>query len=241
MKIIVEGCDGCGKTTLVNHIKDKLKYDIVHSNSETKNDFNYHKNLIDSNKNLIFDRFNLGEIVYPEIYKRKPKMTLEEQDDLMKYIEDKECMYIIFYSSNFETLRERLFKRGDTEQVLENAEKINLVFKLLAEQWMLKYKNVFVIDISEVSDQNKWFDNTFELWQSTYIDKSDKIKYNPDYITISGEAVNFEYSLNKAIENGYEIVETNSFPVQKPDLLSKTINIVIIYTAILKRKETVYD
>ena len=71
--------------------------------------------------------------------------------------------YIIFYSSDFDVLRQRLFARGDTEEVLENAEKINLCFKLLAEQLSTKgYKNLHIINIAKESDQIEWFKTNIE-------------------------------------------------------------------------------
>ena len=68
-------------------------------------------------------------------------------------------IYIIFYASDFNTLKDRLFKRGDTQQVLDNAEKINLAFRLLAEEFSELYDNVFALDISKEDDQIKFFES----------------------------------------------------------------------------------
>ena len=67
---------------------------------------------------------------------------LQEQEEFMRECERRDAIYIIFYASDFNTLKERLFKRGDTQQVLDNAEKINEVFKDLAEQLNI---NPFII------------------------------------------------------------------------------------------------
>ena len=56
------------------------------------------------------------------------------------------------------------------------------------------------------------------------------------YIVISQEQDGFMDSLNKASLDGWELIHSNSFPVNKPDYLKNSINIVIIYTAILRRK-----
>lgn len=57
-----------------------------------------------------------------------------------------------------------------------------------------------------------------------------------EYITISGEDKSFNDSLTKASIDGWEIEHINSFPINKPDYLKQSINIIIAYTAVLKRK-----
>lgn len=158
MKIIIEGPDGAGKTTLANYLKDKYNLKILHSSSETKNDLQYHLDLLNKD-NIILDRANLGEIVYPTIYNRIAKMTWSEQLEFMNYCKDNNIIYIIFYASNFNDLKDRLFKRGDTEQVLQNAEKINFVFMFLAKMFNELYNNVHIIDISKEKDQVDCFNN----------------------------------------------------------------------------------
>ena len=158
MKIILEGPDGAGKTTLAEYIKNKYDIDIIHSTSKTKNDLRYHINLT-LNNNFILDRANLGEIVYPIIYNRVSKMNWVDQLDFMNYCRDNNILYIIFYASNFEDLKNRLYNRGDTDEVLQNAEKINIIYMMLAKMFKELYKNVHIIDISKEKDQIKWFNN----------------------------------------------------------------------------------
>ena len=90
---------------------------------------------------------------------RKPKMNWSEQIDFMNLCDEKNVIYIISYASDFNTLKDRLFKRGDTQQVLDNAEKINLAFRLLAEEFSELYDNVFALDISKEDDQIKFFES----------------------------------------------------------------------------------
>ena len=80
----------------------------------------------------------------------------------MKYCEDLNIPYIIFYSSDFNVLKDRLFNRGDTEEVLYNAEKINNAFKYFALQLKDRFSNVHIIDISKENDQIEWFKNNIE-------------------------------------------------------------------------------
>lgn len=158
MKVILEGPDGVGKSTLANYLNQKYNLNILHSSSETSNTLDYHMGLVEFD-GVVLDRANLGEIVYPEVYNREPKMTWDEQIDFMNSCNSDDIIYIIFYASNFDDLKERLFKRGDTEQVLKNAEKINLVFKTLAKMLSEFYSNVYALDISKDKDQIAYFKN----------------------------------------------------------------------------------
>lgn len=56
------------------------------------------------------------------------------------------------------------------------------------------------------------------------------------YMTISGESKSFDEGLTKACLDGFEIVDTNSMVVQKPNLMKNSIDIIIVYTAILRRE-----
>ena len=84
-------------------------------------------------------------------------MNWSEQLDYMNTCMDNNAIYIIFYASNFDDLKERLFNRGDTEQVLKNAEKINLLFMMLAKMFSELYSNVYALDISEHKNQIEFF------------------------------------------------------------------------------------
>lgn len=130
----------------------------MHLSSETPNTLEYHLDLLKED-NIVLDRANIGEIVYPLVYNRKSKMTWDEQIDFMNTCMDEDIIYIIFYASDFSDLKERLYSRGDTEQVLKNAEKINLAFRLLAEQFSTFYSNVYALDISKDKDQIEFFKN----------------------------------------------------------------------------------
>lgn len=158
MIVCLEGPDGAGKSTLVKHLQDKYNMKMIHSSNLTENTLNYHLNLLKED-NVVLDRANLGEIVYPAIYGREPKMDWSEQFYFMNECSRQNVIYIIFYASDFETLKERLFKRGDTQQVLDNAEKINLAFKILAEMFDYQFDNVYALDITKVKDQVQFFED----------------------------------------------------------------------------------
>ena len=74
MLIVLEGCDGSGKTTIANNLKAIMpNAEIIHCTTETPNDFEFFKTLIlaSQNRDIIADRFCYGQFVYQKPEERK--------------------------------------------------------------------------------------------------------------------------------------------------------------------------
>ena len=163
MRIVVEGSNGAGKSTLINYLKDKYDLKYFHSNNQTENTLEYHQKLIEED-NVICDRFNLGEIIYPIIYARKPKMKYNEHELLFKQMKLTNTIFIIFIDSQGDVLNKRLTSRGDTPEVLQNSSIENQLFIAVDSYLEKKYPDMMItIDISKVDDQIKHVEEIFEL------------------------------------------------------------------------------
>lgn len=81
MRIIVEGPNNVGKSTFIDDmmrdIPELRKYHIEHTCSNCPNDYTYHKDLL-MRDNTIFDRFYIGEQIYPELFNRDQKLSLDD-------------------------------------------------------------------------------------------------------------------------------------------------------------------
>lgn len=67
MLIVLEGCDGSGKTTIANNLKAIMpNAEIVHCTTQTPNDFEFFMQLIlaAETRDIIADRFCYGQFVY---------------------------------------------------------------------------------------------------------------------------------------------------------------------------------
>ena len=73
MLIVLEGCDGSGKTTLANKLSMMLGAEIIHCTTDTPNTYMFFKSIIEmaQTKNIIADRFCYGQFVYQEPEDRK--------------------------------------------------------------------------------------------------------------------------------------------------------------------------
>ena len=67
MLIVLEGCDGSGKTTIANNLKAIMpNAEIIHCTTETPNTFDFFRAIIQASKerDIIADRFCYGQFVY---------------------------------------------------------------------------------------------------------------------------------------------------------------------------------
>ncbi len=75
-KIIIEGIDGTGKTTLAKKlIKEFPNHEYIHETNKTVYSDEYIKKYYLSNKKIIFDRSIIGEVVWPKIFNRKAQLS----------------------------------------------------------------------------------------------------------------------------------------------------------------------
>lgn len=88
-KIILEGVDGAGKSTIANRIMNdnpELNYKIVHCTRHTPNTKEWFRELILSEDNIIFDRAMYGQFVYQTKEERKERGQLTVED--LYYLEE---------------------------------------------------------------------------------------------------------------------------------------------------------
>ena len=147
MNVIIEGPDCSGKTTLANYLMEHFFLDYRHSSSKTKNDFEYHESLLESN-NLVLDRFHLGEYIFPALVNREPKMNFDDLIILTSMIEEGDNLLVILYSSNVDLLKERLKHRGDDDFTISHIESINDMFKMFAVSIFHQTRHVIGIDVA---------------------------------------------------------------------------------------------
>ena len=162
--IIVSGMDAVGKSFLCDKLVKKYNMNVIHSTAKTSNTFEYHINLLDYHDNTFFDRFHTGEMIFPFMYNREPKLTREEFDLITQRIIDNNDLYIIMYSSNVELIKKRLEERG--EDTAWEIEEQCIRYKDIAEYVKNKfnYKNFYVCDVAKEGAYDKldeWIDEHF--------------------------------------------------------------------------------
>lgn len=113
MLIVLEGCDGTGKTTLARFLADLLKADIIHCTSNTPNDYKFFWSIINASKkrNIIADRFCYGQFVYQDKKDRKlSKVDLARLEVCMA----REGAKVVLVTAPEDVVMARLAARGET-------------------------------------------------------------------------------------------------------------------------------
>lgn len=121
MLIIIEGVDCSGKSTLVDKLVEQLGVDnttVLHKGPPT------HSNAIEeyiwplsgyfpgSSKHIICDRWHIGEMIYPLIFKRKGIMSPQQFttiDDVISQLGG----FIVYLEPDLDILYKRFAERGD--------------------------------------------------------------------------------------------------------------------------------
>ena len=164
MNVILEGLDAAGKTTLAEKLRDKYGMSILHSTAKTRNDLHYHIDLLDYRTNTAFDRFHIGEYVYPEVYHRPYKLSKDDFAEIEKRIIDNNDILIVFVASDMEVINKRLIARGEEEYLKEMAEQNKYFMSYIKRFEKYNYKNFYVIDVAEKNCYKKlddWIDEHF--------------------------------------------------------------------------------
>ena len=113
MLIVLEGCDGTGKTTIANNLKAILpNAEIIHCTTETPNDFEFFRGLILASKerDIIADRFCYGQFVYqaPEERKLTPEQLVALEVGMLAH-----GTKVIHVTAPVETIKTRLSWRKE--------------------------------------------------------------------------------------------------------------------------------
>jgi len=114
--IIVEGCDGTGKTTLAQLlVKTDKRLTYVHESVPPESGYKYYlRRALELPQNVVVDRFHLGELVYPVIKKdRREPLTWWQQLHVELVLNARGAMLVLMTAD--EKFLKNVFKtRGET-------------------------------------------------------------------------------------------------------------------------------
>ena len=117
MLIVLEGCDGSGKTTVARHLKSILPdAEIVHCTTDTPNNYEFFMSLIEAGdtRNIIADRFCYGQFVY-----QKPRERHLSDSDLtmLEVAMVAHRVKVIHVAASVDEIEDRLALRGEKTDI----------------------------------------------------------------------------------------------------------------------------
>lgn len=112
MLIVLEGCDGTGKTSLAETLSALLNADIIHATADTPNDFAWFKSIIEfsDKKNVILDRAWWGQFVYQKPEERH--LSDAERESLEKLLVEHNGKFMYVYAPRV-LIMQRLYERKE--------------------------------------------------------------------------------------------------------------------------------
>ncbi len=153
MHIIIDGCDGCGKTTLTDKLAKQFSLDKIIMTRYGWKDFQsyYQKAALD---NVVSDRSFISERVYSKLYNRQSSITKELYDALLSLyykIPPQPWLFVILTASA-DTIMKRIEQRGvDTETRNEIMRKIELYLSIYEE---FKTDNILYLDTTVMTEDD---------------------------------------------------------------------------------------
>lgn len=120
MRVLIDGVDGTGKTSVCEKLANKFGCNIVHLTHDGDRNFKaYSEAMIPDN--MVHDRTFLSEIIYPKNFGRASRLMDSSIPALYQLIEQYDAKVFILTADNDEIVR-RLNLRGD--EFLDDFEKI---------------------------------------------------------------------------------------------------------------------
>lgn len=150
MKIILEGVDGAGKTTLAKILADRYGLDICHCTQNDAADYDFYRQTL-RKENIVWDRHTLGELIYPKIFNRKQQISTEDARLVMHYAKQ-ENVKVFVLTAGMSTLYERLKDRMVPEHplIMDNLEYIDHQFLFYAKEFKVPIIDTSTMTLHEI-------------------------------------------------------------------------------------------
>lgn len=141
MRIIIEGADLTGKSTLAKRLAEDFDLSYVHVVRKDLHTKDFYMNLLDKH-DVVFDRHFIGESVYPFLFDREPKFNKVGFDEILRKAKDLGYVIVVTYATD-EQLDERVKQRPDEPQdVIGTIELANYMFMKKAIEYNFLRINV---------------------------------------------------------------------------------------------------
>lgn len=154
MRIAIDGCDGCGKTTLVDKLVKRFKLDKVTMTKEGWKDIDSYLQKKDLN-HIVSDRSFISEYVYSRVYDRDTQITEDVFNLFCRLYCDNDNPWLFFIlTADVDTIMSRVNKRGIDEEKKDEIARKRYCYDIAMRNNLDKYPtSIFVIDTSNKTEQ----------------------------------------------------------------------------------------
>ena len=153
-KIIIEGPNNVGKSTLIKAIQKMFpEYEVEHVTEKCPNTYNFYNSLLCTEEPMIFDRLHLGEMVYPGLFEREPNLTGDEFIELFR--NHGNHMLIVLLDADYDFIIRACEKKNEYFNFTEVEEEKFRFYEL--GQQMMKMKGC---NLNFIKFKNHWDEET---------------------------------------------------------------------------------
>jgi len=126
--IILEGCDGTGKTTLAKRLAEDLGLAYAKKSVPDGDPFqDYLKTIGESKSDVVYDRLYMGEEVYPQVKPNRIPLSKGKKHMLERLINSKGGLVILCEATD-EQIKHTFETRGEDFITFEEAKRVSLYY-----------------------------------------------------------------------------------------------------------------
>ena len=144
-RLMLDGCDGVGKSTLAEYIAHNNNADVLHMTAHSISTVESYKDRLNISIPIIFDRCFLSEVVYSRIFNRPTEFDDDHTREILSLAKEKGYKIVILDCSLDEILRRVAIRNNESEDLIRK-------FSELKNKYLEVAK---LFDIPVVSVDNK--------------------------------------------------------------------------------------
>lgn len=157
MRILIEGCDKTGKTTLAKKLANKYNLTII-KNSQPKinNILQEYLNIVNQD-NIIIDRLHLSENVYGPLYRNTPIINFNKLENNIK-----NNTILILCTDSVDNIHNRFIEDGeeytkitDIDYIVEQFNKLYEASTLIKMKYIINHQDLDYVLIQNILRNNK--------------------------------------------------------------------------------------
>lgn len=148
IRIMIEGTDRTGKTTLAKALVEAFGLNYIHcSKPKTDDPFQeYMEMLINTTQSTVFDRSYLGEFAYSNLWRGGCKLTFQDFNALdICTLKDSKTI-IIHATADLEVIKERCIKEGEELLKFDQIKQCSDLFETIISKTLcpvIKYNSTY--------------------------------------------------------------------------------------------------
>jgi hypothetical protein len=151
--VVLEGCDGAGKTTLANLLEERHGFTVIHSpRSPDSVDLSArYRSILRRRGRLVLDRSFVSELVYSQVFGRDSRLTVGQVLSLAEAVADRDGLFVHVHAQAGLIERRLRQRDGPTALDLLTIEKIQAAYEQALSQISV---HVPVVGVSTDHDQD---------------------------------------------------------------------------------------